>query len=464
MLRSRRVVTSILVVGALVLTAACSSDDDPETKPSSTPTPSGPAVLTFAVYGPPQVVTAYTKIAADFSAENPDVVVNVRPYDTHALAHEALEKQIADGAVPDAFLASLEDLPGLVEDEAVSSLHELLGEREVDFGDGFQRDSLEAFSSDNALQCMPVDMSPMVVYYNTDLIDLTTVTEPDQRPISAETGWTLEQFALAARQASGPGVRGVYVAPDLRQVAPFIWSGGGKIVDDLDEPTTLALADGSSMAALEELLEVVRDPQITLSQSQLARRSAMQRFKSGSLGMILGHRDLTPQLREQESLSFDVMPLPRISSRATSGESSGLCLSATSEHPEETADFLAFAVSDDAMALLASTGYVVPTNLDVVNSDLFLQPGQEPLSAAVFPEAVRRIQPLPRVETWDSVETSTAALLEGLFFDPVIDPLEDRLKAIDAASAPLFTPVPTQPASPTGSPTTSPTASPSSQD
>lgn len=461
MLRSRRVVTSILVVGALVVAAACSSDDDPVVKPSTSPTPSGPALLTFAVYGPPQVVTAYTKIAADFSAENPDTVVNVRPYDTHALAHEALQKQIADGTVPDAFLAGLEDLPALVENETVRSLHELLGEREVDFGDGFQRDSLEAFSSDNALQCMPVDVSPLVVYYNTDLVDLTTLTEPEQRPITAETGWTLEQFAAAARQATRPGVRGVYVAPDLPQVAPFIWSGGGEIVDDLDEPTSLALSDGSSMSALEELLEVVRNPQITFNQKQLAKRSALQRFKSGSLGMMLGYRSLTPQLRVQESLNFDVMPLPRIGSRATTGTSSGLCLSAASEHPEEAADFLAHAVSDEAMALLASTGYVVPTNLDVVNSDLFLQPDQEPLSAAVFPDAVRRIRSLPLVETWDSVETSTAQLLEGLFFDPVVDPLEDRLKAIDAASAPLFTPVPTQPASPTGSPTASPTASPS---
>lgn len=459
MLRSRRVVTSILVVGALVVAAACSSDD-PETKPSTTPTPSGPALLTFAVYGPPQVVTAYTKIAADFSAENPDTVVNVRPYDTHALAHEALAKQIADGTVPDAFLASLDDLPALVENETVRSLHKPLGEREVDFGDGFQRDALEAFSSDNALQCMPVDVSPLVVYYNTDLVDLTALTEPEERPITAETGWTLEQFATAARQATRPGVRGVYVAPNLPQVAPFIWSGGGEIVDDLDEPTTLTLSDGSSMSALEELLEVVRNPQITFNQKQLARRSALQRFKSGSLGMMLGYRGLTPQLRVQESLNFDVMPLPRISARTTTGTSSGLCLSAASEHPEEAADFLAHAVSDEAMALLASTGYVVPTKLDVVNSDLFLQPDQEPVSAAVFPDAVRRIRSLPLVETWPSVEVSTAALLEGLFFDPVIDPLEDRLKAIDAASAPLFTPVPTQPASPAGSPT----ASPSSQD
>jgi len=453
-LRSRRIVASVLAVGALVVTASCSSgDNEPATRVTPTPTQTGPTLLTFAVYGPPQVVTAYTKIAADFSAEHPDTVVNVRPYDSEAQAEEALTKERAAGNPPDAFLAGLDQLPTLVQDKAVRRLDELLGERHVDFGDGYQRDSLEAFSSDNALQCMPVDVSPLVVYYNTDLISLAGLTGPGQRPITPESGWSVEEFAAAARQASRGGIRGVYVAPELTQVAPFIWSGGGHVVDDLDEPTTLTLADSASASALEQLLEVVRDPHITFNQAQLDRRSPLQRFKTGSLAMMLGYRNLTPQLRAQENLRFDVMPLPKIGTRATTGQSSGLCLSSASKHPQKTADFLAYAVSDDAMALLAATGYVVPTNLDVVNSDAFGQPDEMPASAEVFPSAVRSIHSLPRVPTWDSVATSTAALLSGLFYDPVIDPLDERLKAIDAASAPLFTPVPTASGSPSASPT-----------
>jgi len=146
------------------------------------------------------------------------------------------------------------------------------------------------------------------------------------------------------------------------------------------------------------------------------------------------------------------MPLPKIGSKATIGRSSGLCLSSASEHPDKTADFLAYAVSDDAMALLASTGYVVPTNLDVANSDAFLQPTEQPASAAVFPSTVRSIHSLPNVPTWESVATSTAHFLDGLFYNAVIDPLDERLKAIDAASAPLFTPVPATPSA-TGSAT-----------
>jgi multiple sugar transport system substrate-binding protein len=444
-------VATLVVVGALVVTAACSSDDEPDaTKSSTTPGPTGPTLLTFAVYGPPQVVTAYTKIAADFSAEHPDTVVNVRPYDSHGQAAQALAGELTGGNPPDAFLADLEDLPQLVQRKAVRSLDELLGEREVDFGDGYQRDSLEDFSADNALQCMPVDTSPLVVYYNSDLISLAGLTGPEERPITPETGWTVEQFAAAARQATRPGVRGVYVAPQVDQVAPFIWSGGGHVVDDLDEPTTLTLADSASASALEKLLEVVRNPHVTFNPTQLARRSALQRFKSGSLAMMLGYRDLTPELRSQENLRFDVMPLPKIGTRATTGRSTGLCLSSASKHPGKTADFLAYAVSDEAMALLSLTGYVVPTNLDVINSDAFDQSDEMPASAEVFPTAVRSIHSLPRVPTWPAVATSASELLKGLFYDPVIDPLADRLRAIDEASASLFAPAPTSSPSPSG--------------
>ena len=455
MFGSRRGIVALVVVGVLAVSAGCSGDK-PKVQPKPTATPSGPTLLSFSVYGPPQVITAYAKIAANFTAEHPNTVVNVRPYDSATAAQEALDKEIAAGDPPDAFLSPLSALPKLVEDGSVRRVDDLLGEREVDFGDGYQRYSLESFSSDNALQCMPMDVSPMVVYYNTNLIDLSKLTEPGSKPITAETGWSLDEFAAAAGQVTKPTARGVYVAPTLEQIAPFVWSGGGSLVDHLNEPTTLTLAGGSTESALEKLLEVVRDPQLTYNEKQLERKSALRRFKTGSLGMMLGFRNLTPQLRAQQDLSFDIMPMPKIGSRATAGMSSGLCISSKSEHVNKAADFLAYAVSDESSALLADTGYVVPVNLDVANSDAFLQPDQEPASASLFPSLVRNIRSFTPADTWPSVEASTAKLLSGLFYDAVIDPLDERLKAIDAASAPLFTPIPTPSPTQSASPSATP--------
>ena len=50
-------------------------------------------------------------------------------------------------------------------------------------------------------------------------------------------------------------------------------------------------------------------------------------------------------------------------------------------------------------------------------------------------------QMLPSTTTWPSVEEATGESLDGLFYDPVILPLDEHLKAIDAASVPLLEPI-----------------------
>lgn len=432
--RARRRTTTLVVAlaGAMAL-AGCGGGEAKPTPTATKTVETGPKVLRFQVFGPPPVVAAYTRIASDFTAEHAGVVVNVRPFDTDEESRRAL----ADGKA-DLFLAERNDLAHLAEDDAIQPVDELLGKRDVDFGDGFQREALEAFSGDDSLQCMPTDTGPMVVYYNTRLVDITKVQQPGESEVSPEKGWTLDQFARAARQSSHGRVRGLYVAPTLESIAPFLWSGGGHLIDSTKDPTTLTLSKEESRNALERMLEVVRDPALTFSEQQLRRTSALKLFKAGRLAMLPGFRALTPSLREQPGLSFDVMPMPRISRRATSGTMSGLCISKKSEYVDEAADFIAYAVSEEATRLLARTGYVTPVNLTAANSDDFLQPGQQPANAQVFTNATRYIQRLPVGDAWERVEATSSRLLNRLFFDPVIDPLEDRLTEIDENAARIF--------------------------
>jgi multiple sugar transport system substrate-binding protein len=456
MLFRKSALRAVAVVAALTaLAAGCSSDEEePRTEPSPTPT-ARPSELTLAVYGPGPVLDAYREIAARYTLEHPGTKVEVKTYPNHAKAAAALRASTARGEAPDVFLMDRDDLASLAEEQAVRRVDDLLAERQVDFGDGYTRNGLEAFSADSALQCMPLDVSPLVVYYNPELIELDRIAEPGQAPVTQDDGWSLEEFGRAALQARAPGVRGLYVAPDLEQVAPFVWSGGGEVVDDVDEPTELTLSEESSAAAMERLLELVRSRALTFDEKALARRSALERFKAGELGMILGFRELTPELRAQKGLIFDVMPLPRLSSGATVAEMSGMCISSQSEHTPEAADLLTAVISDEGAATLADTGYVMPANLDVVNDDVFLQSGQRPLHAEVFADEVRDTRPLPSTVRWPLVRRATVKPLAELFYQPVIAPLQERLEAIDEASRPLFDP--SQVSSPTSSPTATPT-------
>ena len=236
----------------------------------------------------------------------------------------------------------------------------------MDFGDGYTRNGLEAFSADAALQCMPLDVSPLVVYFNPRLIELDQIAEPGANAGDPGGRLVARGVRLAAQQPRRPGVRGFYIAPDLEQVAPFVWSGGGEVVDDADEPTTLTLSDGPSAGAMEQLLELVRDPALTFSQSALRKRSALERFKAGKLGMILGYRGLTPELRARARPDLRRDAAAEAGQRAPRSPRCRAC--ASPRRPSETeraADFLAEVISDEGASTLAATGYVMPANLDV---------------------------------------------------------------------------------------------------
>jgi multiple sugar transport system substrate-binding protein len=432
------------LVGATLmcaLVAGCTTADPernaPNPSPSDPSTPASPVTISLGVYGPEPLLDAYHDLAEQFSDENPSVTVDLSTHDEA----ESLLAEIEQGEAPDMFLMAQRHVPGLVEEERVQPVDALLEARQVDFGDGYQRGGLTAFASDAALQCMPHDVSPVVVYYNKELVDLARLGTEEEEPPNALDGWTWEMFDQAARQAAGGSVHGVHIDPSLEALAPFIWSAGGEVVDDVHAPTTLTLSSGEARDALEQVLALVRDPRVTPTPEDLEERDAVERFVGGELGMILGSRALTPELRAADDLDFDVMPIPRISRLRTIADMNGYCISSDTEQVETAADLLAFAVSSEGAALTARTGYVVPSNLDVAHSSDFDDATQEPESSFIFHEGVRRAQNLPFVGTWPEVSASVEPDLIEMFYAPVIE-LDLLLEQIDAGSVELFAPEP----------------------
>lgn len=428
---------------------ACTPDGEAPPVPRA---PSGPEVLSFSVYGPPAVIAAYTRIASDYTAKHPGVVINVRPHEDHQAASAAIREATAKHTLPGLFEIGHEDLPALLKADALEPVDKLLVEREVDFGDGFPRSGMDAFTSDSRLQCMPTEVSPLVAYINTAEVNLGTFLGDDKGEYDPLKGWNLEQFTEVARAASGGRKRGLYIAPTLEQLAPMLISGGGKVVDDDTHPTSLALADDVNSDPLQQILQVVRDPQLTFNLKQLQRHDALQQFRRGRLAIIFGYRDLTARLRQHGGLTFAVMPIPKLGRQVTTARMSAMCIPKDSPRAELAGDFLSYLVSTEPMQTLATTGEFVPSNLDVVNSAAFTQPNLMPENAGVFADQIRRVQNLPDGEGWATVYAQADQALTKLFYDPVIEPISDRLEAIDEASAATLK---------TLAPTATPSASPS---
>jgi multiple sugar transport system substrate-binding protein len=400
--------------------------------------------LRFAVYGDEQTVAAYQRLADAYTDEHPDVTVRVQHSPDRTTALQRLDRQFERGRAPDLFLLDHGDLPGYVAAQRVQPVDQLLEQRGVLFGDTYQRLGLEAFSADSALQCMPDDVSPLVVFYNKRLLRPRTLATPDQPAPSVEDGWTWEQFATAARRMSHGRVRGVYVAPELGSLIPLVRSAGADVMDDERQPTTLTMADDGTRDALEQVLALLRDRRVTPSRRLLARESPQQLFEAGRIGMMFGTRRLVPKLREAQGLRFDVLPLPSLGRSRTVAEMNGYCISAQSDQVQATADFLTFATGPQGSRITAGFGGLVPANLEALHSDDFLDPGAQPRHPLVFAEGLRHADALPFAPAWPQVEAQTGPLVAQLFYAPVLD-LDRLLPRMDSRSRALLAPAEASP-------------------
>ena len=438
--RRWRALLAVVVVLAGV-TAACTDDgpDDPPPRP-----PAKPKVLTLGVFGEAPEIAAYRAMVDSYNAQAEATEVKLQSWPDRDAILQALEAgKDAGRKPPDLFLISRRDLAQVTEAELNQPLFDLLDERGVSYGDRYSRDAVESFSAADDLQCMPYSISPMVIYYNTDLIDFERMRERDlPAPEEPAEGWTFEEFRAAAEFATRPrlGTRGVHVEPTLRSLAPFVWSGGGSLFDDEQEPTSLTLSEEDDREALTTALEVLRDPRLTLTNGQVERATPLEWFTRGKLGMMEGFRSLTPQLRDVPGLHFDVMPMPTIDDPATIGDITGLCI-ARGRNVQQAADFMVHAISDDSSAQVAEAGYIVPVNETVARSDAFLQPDRQPASAGVFNLSVGDMRLPPVIDDATALNALVEPLLAQLLTAPVLEPdIEEITAQIDEASRSVLDP------------------------
>lgn len=431
----------LAVVAALTLLTTAGCTDDPQDPPAPTPStaPPAPTRMTFGVVGPEAQQSALQATVDTWNADPEHVQVEMQSWPTQAAMRADIE---SGAAVPDVFMSARSDLAWLLENELTQPVDELLDERGVEFGDNYSRDALEALSTDAHLQCMPYGVTPTLIYYNKRLVRFERMRNRGlDAPEAEATSWSFDQFVTAADFASRParGSKGVHIAPTIEGLAPFIQSGGGSVFDDAVDPTTLTFSSDGSQEALERTLELLRDPRVTLDQSELAESDALTWFIEGKLGMIAGDRSLVPALRDA-GLNFDVMPMPRLDGSATVGDVTALCMSADTASPGLAADFMVHEISAESVGQVASVGYLQPANVAVSLSDAFLQPGRRPAHSAFFNTAVRAMAVPPLIDTLPELETAVSPSLEQMVYGVGVLDLDTLTQQVDEVSKPILDP------------------------
>jgi multiple sugar transport system substrate-binding protein len=373
----------------------------------------------------------YEQLIAQFEAVNSDVDVVFAPVPEQDDLLARLTTGFAAGDPPDVFLINYRNYGQFAEAGVLEPVQSFLDASAVIAEDEFAETSMEAFRYDGAtLTCMPQNVSSLVVYYNADMFEQANLELPAE-------GWTWDDFLAAAQALTQGDTYGLGTDADLIRLAPFVWSNGGDIVDDPDNPTTLTLDQGPAREALDFFLDLQLVHGVVPPDVEEQSMGSEDRFIAGKLGMYLNSRRVVPGLRAIQGFTWDVAPLPV----APGGEPTTIlhgdayCM-AKDGNTQAAWRLIEFANSADGQTILAQSGRTVPSRTDVAESDPFLAPDQPPASSRVFIDVIPIIRPVPVTATWRRVEKAADSVIEEMFYGRI--DREAGVQQLINSTKPLF--------------------------
>lgn len=416
-------------VAALLTASACAGAAGDGTGPGGSGggegTASRPAPITVQVKAEPEEAAVYRSLVTAYQEAGGGAVELITVGRSDHLTR--LSTAFASGDAPDVFLINYREYAPYVQRGAVEPIGQLV-EREGVRTDDYYEEPLRAFTYQGALQCFPQNISSLVVYWNRTLFEQAGVAPP-------AAGWTWEQFVEAATRLTAGDVKGVGIDPSITRMAPFVWSNGGEVVDDTEQPTRTTLHEPAARAALQRVVDLIGSG-VTPDREQMAAQGLEEQFMTGKVAMFMSSRVEVPALREQRGLDFDVAALPTMGRPASVLHSDAYCVARTSEAKDAAARFVAYAVGRQGQTVTALGGRTVPSLRAVATSPAFLSPLRAPESSQVFLDAVPTLRHTPVTPAWPEVEDVIGTQLQRAFEDGV--PLDDVLTEIREQADPLL--------------------------
>jgi len=408
---------TLMLVGTMLL-VSCSTSSGAESD-----------VIRVQVSGEAEEIAVYDALVNAFEKENRGTDVQLMPVSDKDDHLAKLTTSFSNGNPPDIFLINFREYSQYVARGAIDAVGPYLDENGVDAADYYEQ-PMEAFTYDGELQCMPQNISSLVVYYNRVLLKQAGLERPPE-------DWDWNEFRRYALELTTDGERGLGIEPSVIRLAPFVWSNGGELTDDSDSPMRFTLDEPAAREALEYIVSLVRDDGVVPTEEEVAAQDLETRFVANKLGMFLSSRREVPALREVSGLKFDVAPLPMSQEPAGILHSDAYCMATGAPAPDEAYEFIRFATGRQGQTITALGGRTVPSMIAVAESGAFLDPTQAPRHSEVFLDGVDSIRRTPVIPSWPEIEDEAEEILTRVFYEDDYT-IDDGLEELEATTGHLF--------------------------
>jgi ABC-type glycerol-3-phosphate transport system substrate-binding protein len=299
----------------------------------STPTPE-PVTISFAHA---DYDTAYLqRLLEKFNESYPYISVELRPKRWDMLGG-------LGAGDADAFVSSQFALSWLSEQGSILDLTPFIEQDQTFDQEDFYPGTLGLYMRQGKTWAIPANVDLMVMYYNQDLLDAYDAPYP-------EIGWDWDDFLATAMLVRDPDADTYGYIPGIEafDALTFIYQHGGRIFDDLENPTRTTFDDLLTIEALQWYADLYYRHNVAPTQEQI--RQSFTRANP-RVGVWLGRVGMwTGMLTERGGqtwptewdMRWGVAPLPRDQQPMTLTLVEGYFISAQTQHPDACWKWISF--------------------------------------------------------------------------------------------------------------------------
>ncbi|MBX3118069.1 MAG: sugar ABC transporter substrate-binding protein [Fimbriimonadaceae bacterium] len=342
-----------------------------------------------------------------FEKENPDTDVVVE-----RVAGEYVPKMLLSfvaGAEPDIMTLDASSAAVFMNNGVLKDLSPLM-EAEKDFNlDDYFPNVVDIARRGDKLFAVPIDFTPMVLYYNKKMFRDAGVPYP-------KPGWTWDEFRATAKSLTrGEDQYGFVFANWMPGWIMWLWNNGGDVLSPDGTRASGYLDSPQNAEAVSFLRDIINVDKSAPTLSQ-AESMGVDLFAQGNAAMtivghwaIVGYKAPGSKIRVED---LGVVELPRKvhDQSVTVIYEAGLAMSKNCKHPEEAWRLIKFLTSYRYQKAYNSTGIAICARKDIA----------EEHAQGELEESFLRIVPSGRVpwgakvEGYDYVETMGVQLMDSV--------------------------------------------------
>jgi multiple sugar transport system substrate-binding protein len=310
----------------------------------------------------PQFLKLERDLVSEFEALHPGVRIRLEPIPGVGQYAPRLLLMHVAGDISDAGYLDIASGAVFINNGVVRDLSPFIENDPAFRLDDYFPNVVNSFRRDGKLYGIPLDFTPMVMYYNKRLFDAARVPYP-------RDGWTWADFLATARRLAiaddDPRRPMRQYAMHFENIMPFwilwLWNNGGDVLAPDGRQASGYLDGPQSVAAIDFLLSLMYDERVAPSLQESAALG-VDLFRAGRAAMdVKGHWMMIDY--RAAGLDFGVVSMPTNVGRPVSVlYQSGLCVFARGARPELGWQWIKFMTSRDVQVRRVASGLAISGN------------------------------------------------------------------------------------------------------